>query len=99
MDRITDAREASRPIREKTGGSTFKNSPGEKSWQLVDKAACRGLVVGDVQVSEMHCNFLINRENVTAADIENPGEEVRARVKAATGVELQWAIKRIGMKG
>jgi UDP-N-acetylmuramate dehydrogenase len=99
MDRITQAREASQPIREKTGGSTFKNPPGEKAWALVDRAGCRGLVVGDAQVSEMHCNFLINRGNATAADIENLGEEVRARVRAATGVELQWEIKRIGVKG
>ncbi|MCW2283048.1 UDP-N-acetylmuramate dehydrogenase [Rhodoblastus acidophilus] len=98
MDRITEAREKSQPIREKTGGSTFKNPPGEKAWQLVDKAGCRGLVVGDAQVSEMHCNFLINRGNATAADIENLGEEVRARVKAATGVDLHWEIKRIGLK-
>ena len=98
MDRITEAREKSQPIREKTGGSTFKNPPGEKAWQLVDKAGCRGLVVGDAQVSDLHCNFLINRGNATAADIENLGEEVRARVKAATGVELQWEIKRIGVK-
>ncbi|MCW2273576.1 UDP-N-acetylmuramate dehydrogenase [Rhodoblastus acidophilus] len=98
MDRITEAREKSQPIREKTGGSTFKNPPGEKAWQLVDKAGCRGLVVGDAQVSDLHCNFLINRGNATAADIENLGEEVRARVKAATGVELQWEIKRVGMK-
>jgi len=97
MERITQAREQSQPIREKTGGSTFKNPPGEKAWQLVDKAGCRGLVVGDAQVSELHCNFLINRGNATAADIENLGEEVRARVKAATGVELQWEIKRIGV--
>ena len=99
MDRITEAREASQPIREKTGGSTFKNPPGEKAWQLIDKAGCRGLVVGDAQVSPMHCNFLINRGAATAADIENLGDEVRARVKAATGVELHWEIKRIGLRG
>jgi UDP-N-acetylmuramate dehydrogenase len=98
MDRITAAREASQPIREKTGGSTFKNPPGEKAWELIDKAGCRGLVVGDAQVSQMHCNFLINRGSATAADIENLGDEVRARVRAATGVELQWEIKRIGVK-
>ncbi|MBB4197180.1 UDP-N-acetylenolpyruvoylglucosamine reductase [Rhodoblastus sphagnicola] len=99
MDRITQAREKSQPIREKTGGSTFKNPPGEKAWALVDRAGCRGLVLGDAQVSELHCNFLINRGAATAADIENLGEEVRARVKAATGVDLQWEIKRIGVKG
>jgi UDP-N-acetylmuramate dehydrogenase len=98
MDRITEAREKSQPIREKTGGSTFQNPPGEKAWQLIDKAGCRGLVVGDAQVSEMHCNFLINRGAATAADIENLGDEVRARVKAATGVDLHWEIKRIGAK-
>lgn len=98
MDRITQAREQSQPIREKTGGSTFRNPPGEKAWQLIDRAGCRGLVLGDAQVSEMHCNFLINRGKATATDIENLGEEVRARVKAATGVELQWEIKRIGVK-
>jgi UDP-N-acetylmuramate dehydrogenase len=99
MDRITEAREKSQPIREKTGGSTFKNPPGEKAWQLIDKAGCRGLVVGDAQVSPMHCNFLINLGSATAADIENLGDEVRARVKAETGVELHWEIKRIGVKG
>jgi UDP-N-acetylmuramate dehydrogenase len=99
MDRITEAREKSQPIREKTGGSTFKNPPGEKAWQLIDRAGCRGLVVGDAQVSELHCNFLINRGGATAADIENLGEEVRARVLAATGAELQWEIKRIGVNG
>jgi UDP-N-acetylmuramate dehydrogenase len=99
MDRITEAREKSQPIREKTGGSTFKNPPGEKAWQLIDKAGCRGLIVGDAQVSPMHCNFLINRGEASAADIENLGDEVRARVKAATGVELHWEIKRIGVKG
>ena len=99
MDRITEAREKAQPIREKTGGSTFKNPPGEKAWQLIDRAGCRGLVVGDAQVSEMHCNFLINRGAATAADIENLGNEVRARVKAATGVDLHWEIKRIGEKG
>jgi len=96
MDRITAAREASQPIKEKTGGSTFKNPDGHKAWQLIDAAGCRGLVVGDAQVSEMHCNFLINRGKATAADIENLGEEVRRRVKETSGVELHWEIKRIG---
>jgi UDP-N-acetylmuramate dehydrogenase len=96
MDRITQAREASQPIKEKTGGSTFKNPDGHKAWQLIDAAGCRGLVVGDAQVSEMHCNFLINRGGATAADIENLGEEVRRRVKERSGVELHWEIKRIG---
>jgi len=97
MDRITAAREASQPIREKTGGSTFKNPPGHKAWQLVDAAGCRGLKVGAAQVSEMHCNFLINTGGATAAEIEGLGEEVRARVKASAGVELEWEIKRIGV--
>ena len=96
MERITAAREASQPIREKTGGSTFQNPPGHKAWQLIDAAGCRGLVVGDAQVSTMHCNFLINRGEATAADIEALGEEVRRRVRETSGVELQWEIKRIG---
>ncbi|GLI93992.1 UDP-N-acetylmuramate dehydrogenase [Methylocystis echinoides] len=97
MDRITAAREASQPIKEKTGGSTFKNPDGHKAWQLIDAAGCRGLVVGDAQVSEMHCNFLINRGHATAADIETLGETVRGRVKETSGVELHWEIKRIGV--
>ena len=97
MDRITQARETAQPIREKTGGSTFKNPPGEKAWQLIDRAGCRGLVVGDAQVSEMHCNFLINRGRATAADIESLGEEVRRRVRETSGVELHWEIRRIGV--
>jgi UDP-N-acetylmuramate dehydrogenase len=96
MDRITAAREASQPIREKTGGSTFKNPPGHKAWQLIDQARCRGLVLGDAQVSEMHCNFLINRGQASAADIEHLGEDVRRRVHDTSGVELEWEIKRIG---
>ena len=96
MERITAAREASQPIREKTGGSTFKNPPGHKAWQLIDAAGCRGLAVGDAEVSVMHCNFLINRGGASAADIEALGEEVRRRVKASSGVELEWEIKRIG---
>jgi UDP-N-acetylmuramate dehydrogenase len=97
MERVTQAREAAQPIKEKTGGSTFKNPPGSKAWKLIDAAGCRGLVIGDAQVSEMHCNFLINRGNATAADIENLGEEVRRRVRANSGVELEWEIKRIGV--
>ncbi|MBX9740686.1 MAG: UDP-N-acetylenolpyruvoylglucosamine reductase, partial [Beijerinckiaceae bacterium] len=98
MDRITAAREAAQPIKEKTGGSTFKNPPSGKAWQLIDQAGCRGLVVGDAQVSPMHCNFLINRGQASAADIEDLGEEVRRRVLAESGVELQWEIKRIGKR-
>ncbi|MBY6240740.1 UDP-N-acetylmuramate dehydrogenase [Methylosinus sp. Sm6] len=97
MERITQAREASQPIREKTGGSTFQNPPGHKAWQLIDAAGCRGLTLGDAQVSEMHCNFLINRGRAAAAEIEGLGEEVRRRVQAASGVLLQWEIKRIGV--
>ena len=97
MERITQAREAAQPIREKTGGSTFKNPPDAKAWKLIDQAGCRGLVVGDAQVSPMHCNFLINRGAATAADIEALGEEVRRRVRQTCGVELEWEIKRIGV--
>jgi UDP-N-acetylmuramate dehydrogenase len=96
MDRITRAREDSQPIREKTGGSTFKNPPGQKAWRLIDEAGCRGLVLGDAEVSPMHCNFLINRGRATAADIEALGEEVRRRVRETSGVELEWEIKRVG---
>ena len=99
MERVTEAREAAQPIREKTGGSTFKNPPGRKAWQLIDAAGCRGLVIGDAQVSEMHCNFLINRGAATAADVETLGEEVRRRVREHSGVELEWEIKRIGVAG
>jgi len=87
----------SQPIREKTGGSTFKNPPGAKAWELIDKAGCRGMTVGDAQVSPMHCNFLINRGKATAADLEALGEEVRRRVFEASGVTLEWEIKRIGV--
>lgn len=97
MERITRAREASQPIREKTGGSTFKNPPGMKAWELIDRAGCRGLVVGDAQVSTMHCNFLINRGRATAADLESLGEEVRRRVLETGGGSLEWEIKRIGV--
>jgi UDP-N-acetylmuramate dehydrogenase len=97
MDRVTAAREAAQPIRERTGGSTFKNPDGGKAWQLVDAAGCRGLTRGGAQVSEMHCNFLINRGGASAADIEGLGEEVRARVRETSGVELHWEIKRIGV--
>ncbi len=97
MDRVTQAREAAQPIREKTGGSTFKNPPGGKAWQLIDAAGCRGLRVGGAQVSEMHCNFLINTGAATAANIEELGETVRRRVKESSGVDLHWEIKRIGV--
>ncbi len=96
MDKVTEAREATQPIKTRTGGSTFKNPPGKKAWQLIDAAGCRGLVIGDAQVSELHCNFLINRGQASAADIEALGEEVRRRVKESAGVELEWEIVRIG---
>jgi UDP-N-acetylmuramate dehydrogenase len=96
MDRIAAAREASQPLRSKTGGSTFKNPPGEKAWELVDRAGCRGLTAGGAQVSEKHTNFLINTGTATSADIESLGEEVRARVQAQSGVELEWEIQRVG---
>ncbi|WP_231727481.1 MULTISPECIES: UDP-N-acetylmuramate dehydrogenase [unclassified Sphingomonas] len=97
MDRIAAAREASQPLRSKTGGSTFKNPDGHKAWALVDAAGCRGLTIGGAQVSEKHTNFLINTGTATSADIEALGEEVRARVKAQSGVELEWEIQRVGV--
>jgi UDP-N-acetylmuramate dehydrogenase len=97
MDKITESREATQPIKSRTGGSTFKNPPGQKAWQLIDAAGCRGLKVGGAQVSEMHCNFLLNLGDATAADIENLGETVRERVLAKSGITLQWEIKRIGV--
>ena len=96
MDRIAAAREASQPLRSKTGGSTFKNPPGERAWALVDAAGCRGLRRGDAQVSEKHTNFLLNLGEASAADIEALGEEVRERVKAHSGVTLEWEIQRVG---
>jgi len=96
MERIAASREASQPLRSKTGGSTFKNPEGHKAWQLVDAAGCRGLQVGGAQVSEKHTNFLINTGEATSADIEALGDEVRRRVKANSGVELEWEIQRVG---
>ncbi|MGV3512464.1 MAG: UDP-N-acetylmuramate dehydrogenase [Novosphingobium sp.] len=96
MDRISAAREASQPLRSKTGGSTFKNPDGGKAWELVDKAGCRGLTLGGAQVSEKHTNFLINTGEATSTEIEALGEELRKRVKDMSGVELEWEIKRIG---
>ncbi len=98
MNEITDARASTQPIKSRTGGSTFKNPPGEKAWQLVDRAGCRGLKRGDAEVSTMHCNFLINHGRASGNEIEDLGEEVRAKVKAATGIELEWEIKRIGKR-
>ena len=97
MDKITASREATQPIKSRTGGSTFKNPPGHKSWQLIDAAGMRGFAVGPAKVSELHCNFLINEGGATAAQIEELGETVRARVKANSGVDLDWEIKRIGI--
>ncbi|WP_324749526.1 UDP-N-acetylmuramate dehydrogenase [Sphingomonas sp. LY54] len=98
MDRIAAEREASQPLRSRTGGSTFKNPPGTKAWKLVDEAGCRGLTVGDAQVSEKHCNFLLNLGSASAADIEGLGEEVRRRVREHAGIELEWEIQRVGTK-
>jgi UDP-N-acetylmuramate dehydrogenase len=97
MNEVQAHRETAQPIREKTGGSIFKNPPDNSAWKLIDAAGCRGLKLGGAQVSEMHCNFLINTGDATAHDIENLGETVRARVKQSCGIELQWEIKRIGI--
>ena len=97
MNEVQTHRETAQPIREKTGGSTFKNPPGHSAWKLIDAAGCRGLRVGGAQVSEMHCNFLINTGSATGHDIETLGETVRARVKQNSGIELHWEIKRIGI--
>jgi UDP-N-acetylmuramate dehydrogenase len=97
MADIRIAREASQPVRARTGGSTFRNPDGQKAWELVDAAGCRGLTRGGAMVSDKHCNFLINTGNATAADIEGLGEDVRRRVEAATGVNLHWEIRRIGV--
>jgi len=97
MAEIKTKREASQP-RNRTGGSTFKNPPGKNAWKVIDEAGCRGLKVGDAQVSELHCNFLINLGRATAADIETLGETVRERVQAHSGIDLEWEIKRIGIE-
>ena len=99
MAEIRANREASQPIRARTGGSTFRNPPDMKAWELIDSAGCRGLTRGGAQVSEKHCNFLINADNATAADLEGLGEEVRRRVFAASGITLEWEIHRIGVPG
>ena len=98
MEEVQRHRETAQPIREKTGGSTFKNPPGNSAWKLIDAAGCRGLRVGGAQVSQMHCNFLINTGNATGHDIETLGETVRNRVKETSGIELHWEIKRIGIE-
>ena len=98
MDAIARAREESQPLRSRTGGSTFKNPPGHKAWALVDAAGCRGLRIGDAQVSEKHCNFLLNLGSASSAEIEALGEEVRRRVEAKTHINLEWEIQRVGVK-
>jgi UDP-N-acetylmuramate dehydrogenase len=97
MDRIAAEREASQPLRSRTGGSTFKNPPGTKAWKLIDAAGCRGLGIGAAQVSEKHCNFLLNLGGASATDIEALGEEVRRRVADHSGVRLEWEIQRVGV--
>jgi UDP-N-acetylmuramate dehydrogenase len=96
MDAIARAREESQPLRSRTGGSTFKNPFGHKAWALIDAAGCRGLRLGDAQVSEKHCNFLLNLGNATSAEIEALGEEVRRRVMTKTNIMLEWEIERVG---
>jgi UDP-N-acetylmuramate dehydrogenase len=97
MEELSANREASQPIRARTGGSTFKNPPGHKAWQLIDEAGCRGLSRGGAQVSEKHTNFLINTGSATAAELEALGEDVRRRVREKSGIELEWEIKRVGV--
>ncbi len=99
MAAVIEHREKAQPIREKTGGSTFKNPDGHSAWKLIDRAGCRGLQIGGARMSDMHCNFMINTGNATAADLERLGETVRERVFAATGVRLEWEIKRLGIFG
>lgn len=96
MKAITEKREASQPIRSKTGGSTFKNPQGESSWRLIDAAGMRGFRIGGAQMSEQHCNFMINADQATATDLETLGETVRAKVKETQNVELEWEVRRIG---
>lgn len=97
MEELMAKREAAQPVKSRTGGSTFKNPPGHSAWKLIDEAGCRGLTRGGAMVSDMHCNFLLNTGSATAADIEGLGEDVRARVLAKSGVELEWEIKRVGL--
>ena len=97
MELVQEVREETQPIRTRTSGSTYKNPNGQKAWGLIDRAGCRGLRLGKAQVSEKHCNFLVNLGGATAADIEGLGEEVRRRVRETTGVELEWELERIGV--
>ncbi len=99
MDRIAAEREASQPLRSRTGGSTFTNPPGDKAWALIDRAGCRGLTLGGARVSEKHCNFLLNTGTATGDELEALGERVRERVEAVTGVRLEWEIRRVGVRG
>ena len=99
MATIRTSREATQPVRARIGGSTFRNPDGQRAWELIDGVGGRGLRRGGAQVSEKHCNFLLNTGNATAADLEGLGEELRRRVHAATGVTLEWEIKRIGLPG
>ena len=99
MDAVARAREESQPLRSRTGGSTFKNPPGHKAWALIDAAGCRGLTMGGAQVSEKHCNFLLNLGSATSAEIEALGEEVRRRVANKTHIKLEWEIQRVGVEG
>jgi UDP-N-acetylmuramate dehydrogenase len=96
MAHIQESRQASQPIRSRTGGSTFRNPENMKAWQIIDSAGCRGLRIGGAQVSEQHCNFLINTGTASATDLEDLGEEVRQRVKIRHGIDLVWEIKRLG---
>ena len=96
MNEITSSRQDSQPIGTRTGGSTFKNPEGHKAWELIDQAGCRGMRIGDAQISEKHCNFLINHGDASAADIEALGEKARAAVREKSGIELQWEVRRIG---
>ncbi|HEY3637540.1 MAG TPA: UDP-N-acetylmuramate dehydrogenase, partial [Rhizomicrobium sp.] len=98
MEALVAQRETTQPVRAKTGGSTFKNPPGKKAWELIDQAGCRGLLCGGAQVSPMHCNFLINTGEACASDLEDLGEDVRRRVFAASGLDLEWEIKRVGVR-
>jgi UDP-N-acetylmuramate dehydrogenase len=96
ISEISNKRESTQPVRTRTTGSTFANPTGMKAWELIDKAGCRGLAIGDAVMSEKHCNFMINKGNATAKELENLGEEVRRRVKQTSGIELEWEVKRIG---
>jgi len=99
MAEIRNSREATQPVRARTGGSTFRNPDGGRAWELLEAAGCRGLARGGAQISEKHCNFLLNTGAATAADLEGLGEEVRRRVHATSGITLAWEIKRIGIPG